>query len=93
MCVHVCLFGLVCFLFFLFFVSTSLFQILELFNCFISAFIGVSRTHPPPHIQIENNISSPLCPVQSSRLALESVMLVVFGGQQPRLSLWAITAH
>lgn len=83
MCACVFVFGLVRFFCFLFFVSTSVFQILELFNCFISAFIGVSP--PPPHIQIENNISSPLCPVQSSPvvwLLNQSCLLYLVGSSQ-----------
>lgn len=91
MCACVFVFGLVRFVFFCF--LSRLLSFRSLSNCFISAFIGVS---PPPssYSDREQHFLSPLSsPVQSSRLALESVMLVVFGGQQPRLSLWAITAH
>lgn len=93
MCVHVCL-CLVCLSFFFFLSRLLSFRSL---SCLIVSFHVLLELHahsPPSYSDREQHFLSALSsPVQSSRLALESVMLVVFGGQQPRLSLWAITAH
>lgn len=89
MCACVFVFGLVRFVFFCFLSRLLSFRSL---SCLIVSFQLLLEFHA--YSDREQHFLSPLSsPVQSSRLALESVMLVVFGGQQPRLSLWAITAH
>lgn len=70
--------------------AQSLFLILQLFNCFTSARTGLHSF--PLSLPLFNSPSLSLY-VQSSLLAPKSVMLVVFGRQQPRPSLWTITAH